>query len=84
MDALNKIEQLIAQYGSEAIIAEVNVRKGIRTIIIGVKSTWHKALISNLQALKFCKKGDEYALQTKNSSFYVPNMDETIIVRIPA
>lgn len=79
-----KIEQLIAEYGSEATLAEVKVRKGVKTMVIGVRTVWHKALISNLQALKFCKKGDEYALQTKFSSFVVQGMDEVIIVRLPA
>ena len=80
----NKIEQLIAQYGSEARIAEVTIRKGVKTMVIGVRTAYHKALISNLQALKFCKKGDEYVLQTKFSSVTVNGMDEVIIVRLPA
>ena len=81
---INKIKQLIGQYGSEACIAEVMTRKGVTTMVIGVSTTWHKALISNLQASKFCKKGDEYALQTKSFSVVVNNMDEVIIVRFPA
>lgn len=79
-----KIKQLVAQYGSEAHIAEVITRKGVKTIVIGVRAAWHKALIRNLQALKFCKKGDEYVLQTKSCSFVVAGMDEVIIIRLPA
>jgi len=79
-----KIEALINQYGDQARIAETRTRRGVTTLVIGVKIAYHKALIANLRALKFCRKGDEYALQTSMSSVVVPGMDEVIIIRLPA
>lgn len=79
-----KIEALINRYRGQARIAETRTRRGVTTLVIGVKTAYHKALIANLQALKFCRKGDEYALQTSMASVVVPGMDEVIIIRLAA
>ncbi len=82
--AIAKIEALINQYRGQARIAETTTRRGVTTLVIGVQTAWHKALIANLQALKFCRKGDEYALQTSMASVVVRGMDEVIIIRLAA
>jgi len=79
-----KIEALINQYRDQARIAETRTRRGVTTLVIGVNTAYHKALIADLEALEFCRKGDEYALQTSFSSVIVPGMDEVIIVRLAA
>lgn len=83
-EVVKKITALVAQYGKTDVkIAEDSTRKGVRTIIIGVSEQWKAALVSNLERMKFAKKGDTYALQTKGASLSVPGFEHTIIIRLP-